>query len=158
MTNYPVKWRKYRSVKMALPIIIIIQNLYKINFLQPSRCTDWFFFNVALALRKANFVSRNIGLKYITPLLYCQPRIQFCFNSHFKWHLVLVSLYYRFGKKEPVDYKFTCRVDLCFQRFLLPPESDHWFLLNLVSWKMGRSLMRLSCVFNSLVVFTLEPK
>ena len=40
--------------------------------------------SVALALSKANFVSRNIGLKQISPLPYCQSCIQYK------------------GKKEPV--------------------------------------------------------
>ena len=40
--------------------------------------------SVALALSKANFVSRNIGLKQIIPLPYCQSCIQYK------------------GKKEPV--------------------------------------------------------
>ena len=34
-----------------------------------------------LVLRKANFVSRNIGPKYIILLPYCHPCIQFCFDS-----------------------------------------------------------------------------
>ena len=33
--------------------------------------------SVALALSKANFVSRNIGLKQINPLPYCQSCIQY---------------------------------------------------------------------------------
>ena len=36
-----------------------------------------FFFSVTLALRKANSVSRNIGLQKINPLPYCQRCIQF---------------------------------------------------------------------------------
>ena len=34
-----------------------------------------FSFSVALVQREANLVSRNIGPKYISPLLYCQPCI-----------------------------------------------------------------------------------
>ena len=49
-----------------------------------------FPFSVALALRKFNFVSWNIGLEWISPL---PPCIQFCFNSLFKWRLALVSLH-----------------------------------------------------------------
>ena len=42
-----------------------------------------FSFSVALALRKANFViGHPFGLKEISPFPYCQPCIQFCFNSH----------------------------------------------------------------------------
>ena len=49
-----------------------------------------FPFSVALARRKFNFVSRNIGLEWISPL---PPCIQFCFNSLFKWRLALASLH-----------------------------------------------------------------
>jgi len=41
------------------------------------------FHNVALALRKANFVGRKIDLKQISPLSYCQPFSQFCLNDYF---------------------------------------------------------------------------
>ena len=41
-----------------------------------------FFFSVTLALRKANFVSRNIGLKKISPLPYGQSCIQFVTTTH----------------------------------------------------------------------------
>ena len=36
-----------------------------------------FSFSVALALREANLVSRNIDRKYISPLPYCQPAFSF---------------------------------------------------------------------------------
>ena len=49
-----------------------------------------FPFSVALARRKFNFVSRNIGLEWISPL---PPCTQFCFNSLFKWRLALASLH-----------------------------------------------------------------
>ena len=64
--------------------------------------------SVSLVLmRTANFVSRNIGLKQISPLPYHKPCIQFCFNSHFKRRLRLASqIIHGFCKKEPIGFNY----------------------------------------------------
>ena len=64
-----------------------------------------FFFTVALALTKANFVSRNIGLKQISHLRYCRPCIQFSLSlvqSQKSWRK-LTGPSFRFGSKVEND-------------------------------------------------------
>ena len=55
----------------------------------------------------------------MSPLQYCQPWIQFCFNSHLKWRLTTASVYIRDPARKNQSVLFTRWVDLCIQGFLL---------------------------------------
>ena len=63
-----------------------------------------FSFNKALALKKTNFVSRNIGHSDKFALLpLCQPCIQFCL-LHFERRLARASLQKKSGKYQSVNF------------------------------------------------------